>query len=353
MVVSMRAPHKGWVEFTFLSILTALGIAYSPDIGLVAALGLAVAIGLDETTVIRKLLRGFVFIVTATLAYAVLVLLVFLLTGIRIDTVWTGVGQVAGESFGGLSITWQLGMTTVFCLSAGCTFIVTSLAHHRSLSKQESLALVASLMSLVLLIYYMHRPYDYIVFWSLALFPLSLLFHVASAGDGLAKLAAVGLSAALATSSQVQLESSPAKTPNGDVQMTRWSGLMIPTNVAAKLNQRLADLPAVGQKRAVVVTGIPYAVTATKKLTTVPIEAVFELGTEKKIDNLISRLKIAPPDLLIVDAFGSQSMGPDSIVAISARLEAAIRNDYILNSDSRSWRVWQRKMGVLRGVQLK
>ena len=349
LIASLKESPAGPGTFAACTILAAAGVALFPDTGLLAVAGYAVFIAFDEGSSPRIFVRGVAFLAAVVAVYAGLCLLSQALFSVNPYSIWKSVGEAGGEGFGGIPLGWQPGMLVIVSVSVYCGCAIICNSFGSILPHRDKIVLAASFMVLCWIVYYMHRVHDYFIFWFLALFPLSFLMqnesrvikaHVLPLSSG----ALVLLSLALMWSANIipQLDTPRSRAPE-NAQLTSWSGLMIPEGLAVNLQSRLDALKRLDAREAVVVTGMPYAVTASGAVTKPPVGALFYLGQRRLVVKFINKLLHEHPAKIVLEATDSPVAGSAAIAAIVERIEMKISDSYTRDETISEWRVWRLK----------
>ncbi|MEQ1717892.1 MAG: hypothetical protein ABL907_18275, partial [Hyphomicrobium sp.] len=238
------------------------------------------------------------------------------------------------------------------CMFCSCSVINSTFGF--LMAPRDRLALATSLMALAWLPYYMHRPFDYFIFWLLAIFPLSFLMQNAWQSAG-ARAAVVRTSSILCLSLGMVWDStilppheSLQWTTKSGEQLVSWSGLKIPIDVASDLQQRLNELNSVNAPDAVIVTGIPYAVAASGVVTRPPVGAIFYLAQKQAITKFIRKLLREKPNAIVMDPNDTPALGAEAIAAIVARIESNLSSFYTRDATISKWRVWRLNKSVTK-----
>jgi hypothetical protein len=329
------------------------GFVLFPDTGALAAIGYAVMEGAqahDRFTIVKRGATS--LLLTLGLPLLIGVVLSYSGRGFGIAQAW-----LSGESsFGGEIVTWNgkfaimvsiaVVVSTILVAVAGNVTRCDAHAKAKPIDKNEAIALATSIMIIAWIPFYLHRPYIYIIFYVLVLFPLSWamqqLPHLPKLMRAAISVVLLGICYYFITEFSIMpnlgeiLE--PKKAEIKGLQV--WSGLKIPSAAASQLRERLAALEQVRVRDALVVTGIPFAVAATQPGIRAPIEPLFTLGRERSVADFQRKVEIERPSMLIFDGEDNPAWGAQAIARIVTRIEAGLGSTYSRKDGPRSWRVW-------------
>ena len=348
-------PQKGtWVPILLLAILAALGVVYSLDVGIFSLIAYITFVGLQQGSILIRIMRTFLFLTGMVIVVALLSGIVRETLSVDLITVLRKVVNVAADDFGGLIVQFSLldlATVTLFVVTASA-LVFTSI--DRALDNEQCFVAAIALMGFVWYSYYLQRPWDgYWIYAYLALF--NLRYWLGRTSDWGAPERRTGAVAVIAATALIAQQSYAGLSLGLDLERTNshsartkpitiLSGIRVGASFGDTLNAQISALDRLGTPDSLVLTGFPYLMTTASKIASPPHDIVFEMTTTQSIDVFVASVLARRPSRVFLEPTDTEAWGPELMRAVVARIENEISGFYQRDESVSDWRVWNSQL---------
>jgi hypothetical protein len=351
-IVGAALAKKGaaWVSIFILAIFAGLGVVYSIDFGIPSLIGYITFIGLEQGSILMRILRASLFLTGTVVVVALLGVIIQETLSVDLFGSVREVVTLAGNDFGGLLVGFNLlGLVIITLFVVTASALVYSSIDHALDNEQRFVAAIA-VIGFFCYLYYLRRPWNgYFIYAYLALFVLR--YWLGHTSDWATSERRAGAVVAIAATVLFTQQSYPSlalglelERINRDNARTEpisiLSGIRVGASFADTLSAQISALDRLGTPDSLVVTGFPYLMTTASKIASPPHDIVFEMTTTQGVDVFVASVLAGRPSRVFLEPTDTQAWGPELMHTVVARIENEISGSYKRDDSVSAWRVW-------------